>query len=108
VLSYKVQHVFNDENQPPLDEKQLELPETAFTTHGCWLLPPLEAVQAATQSCNSLSEVMQGVMNLWLALAPSILVCEPSDVSGKAMAASEQLGGPVMFMYDMHAGTITH
>lgn len=101
-MTWRVTGFLRKRHDHVIGREDLDLPERSFQTVGVRLdlAPgPRPGVEDLLGALHALEHVLVG-------LAPLVLHCDPADLAGFSTMASEDTGGPALFLYDGWEGGI--
>jgi len=89
-----------------LDTVDLELPSSTIETVGVAIAPSEADVRALIEGGFDLMGSLHALEHAMIALLPIFAFCDARDVGGISEAEHEDLGGPVLSIYDAYNGGV--
>jgi DEAD/DEAH box helicase domain-containing protein len=89
-------------SQELIGQTSLHLDPQRIDTAGCWLQPPVAALEAVKDAGHKGYEALSGVRNLLMVALPPLAMCDRYDIGG--IVDSAQLGVATIFIYDRYSG----
>lgn len=87
-----------------IGQTSLELDPQQIDTAGCWLQPPVHALEETRAGGHQVWDAMSGVRNLLMVALPTLAMCDRYNVGG--VVNSSQLGVMTIIIYDRYAGGV--